>query len=145
MTETELPSGEDAEALRAALTDTQARLKEAQGELARLVRLAEADLQRRRPGEQSSVVASSVRRPAAKDVAARIARLVHLYREAAAAAQDHAPVVSEQTMLDWLETSGLFDRQFYLACNDDVADAGADPARHYFNHGSEEARLPSTL
>ena len=143
--ETASPPGEDAQALRAALTDTQAKLKEAQGELARLVRLAEADLQRRRPGEQSSVVASSVRRPAAKDVAARIARLVHLYRAAAADAQDHAPVVSEQTMLDWLETSGLFARQFYLPCNDDVAGAGADPVRHYFNHGSEEARLPSTL
>ncbi len=41
--------GEDVEALRAELAETQARLKEAQGELARLVRLAEADLQRRRP------------------------------------------------------------------------------------------------
>ncbi len=47
--------------------------------MARLVRLAEADLQRRRPGEQSSVVASSVRRPPAKEVAARIAKFVHLY------------------------------------------------------------------
>lgn len=136
--------GEDVEALRAELADTQARLKETQGELARLVRLAEADLQRRRPGEQSSVVASSVRRPAAKELAARIARFAHLYREAAIAA-DRAPVVPEQTMLGWLEASGLFDRQFYLSCNDDVANAGADPTQHYYNHGSEEGRLPSTL
>ncbi|MEL6059223.1 MULTISPECIES: hypothetical protein [unclassified Methylobacterium] len=145
MTETEPTLGEDVEALRAELAETQARLKEAQGELARLVRLAEADLQRRRPGEQSSVVASSVRRPAAKEVAARIARFAHLYREAAAATPDRAPVVPEATMLEWLETSGLFDRQFYLACNDDVANAGADPTQHYYNHGSEEGRLPSPL
>lgn len=136
---------EDIDVLRAELAETQARLREGQGELARLVRLAEADLQRRRPGEQSSVVASSVRRPAAKEVAGRIARLVHLYREAAAAAPDRAPVIPEQTMLEWLETSGLFDRQFYLTCNDDVANAGADPTQHYYNHGSEEARLPCTL
>jgi hypothetical protein len=136
---------EDVETLRTALTETQARLKEAQGELARLVRLAEADLQRQRPGEQSSVVAASVRRPAAKDVAARIAQLVHLYRDAAAAAPGRAPVVTEETMLRWLETSGLVDRQFYLNCNPDVAGAGADPVMHYYNHGYEEARPPCAL
>jgi len=145
VTETEPTLSEDVDALRAELAETQARLKDAQGELARLVRLAEADLQRRRPGEQSSVVASSVRRPPAKEVAARIAKFVHLYREAAVASPDRAPVVPEQTLLDWLETSGLFDRNFYLACNDDVANAGADPTRHYYNHGSEEGRLPGTL
>ncbi|TXN75955.1 hypothetical protein FV228_02020 [Methylobacterium sp. WL18] len=136
---------DDVETLRTALSDTQARLSEAQGELARLVRMAEADLQRRRPGEQSSVVAASVRRPAAKDVAARIAQLVHLYREAASAAPDHAPVVTEAMMLQWLEASGLFDRQFYLSCNGDVANAGADPALHYYNHGHAEARPPCAL
>ncbi|MHB2208493.1 hypothetical protein [Methylobacterium sp. CM6257] len=137
--------GEDVEALRTALAETQARLQEAQGELARLVRLAEADLQRRRPGEQSSVVAASVRRPAAKDVAARIAKLVQLYREASAATSNSAPVVSEETMLKWLETSGLFDREFYLKCNGDVAGAGVDPTHHYFNHGYAEARPPCAL
>jgi hypothetical protein len=137
--------GEDVETLRTELAETQARLREAQGELARLVRLAEADLQRRRPGEQSSVVAASVRRPAAKDVAARIARLVQLYREAAATSPNGAPVVGEDMMLRWLETSGLFDRDFYLKCNGDVANAGADPTQHYFNHGFAEARPPSAL
>ena len=137
-----LPTG-IAEVVRAIYADPMQRMS--QGELARLVRLAEADLQRRRPGEPSSVVASSVRRPPAKEVAARIAKFVHLYREAAAASPERAPVVPEQTLLDWLETSGLFDRTFYLACNDDVANAGADPTRHYYNHGSEEGRLPGTL
>lgn len=144
MTDAESELSDDVNCLRAALTECQTRLQEARVELARMVRLAEADLQRRRPGEQSSVVASAVRRPAAKDVSARIARFIHLYREAAAA-QDQAPTVSEQTMLEWLEASGLFDRQFYLMCNDDVASANADPARHYFHHGSEEARLPCPL
>ena len=137
--------GEDVKALRTELAETKARLKEAQGELARLVRLAEADLQRQRPGEPSSVVAASVRRPAAKDVAARIARLVELYREASAAAPGGAPVVGQDTMLRWLEISGLFDRDFYLKSNGDVASAGADPTQHYFNHGYAEARPPCTL
>lgn len=137
--------GEDVEALRSELAETQARLREAHGELARLVRLAEADLHRRRPGEQSSVVAASVRRPAAKEVAARIARLVELYRKASAAAPNGAPEVDQDTMLRWLETSGLFDRDFYLKSNGDVASAGANPALHYFNHGHAEARPPSAL
>ena len=136
---------ENVEALRTALAETQARLQEAQGELARLVRLAEADLQRQRPGEQSSVVAASVRRPPAKDVAARIAKFVQLYHDALAANSNSAPVISEETMRAWLEASGLFDRNFYLKCNGDVAGAGVDPTHHYFNHGYAEARPPCAL
>ena len=73
------------------------------------------------------------------------ARLVQLYREASVASPNGAPVVGEDTMLRWLETSGLYDRDFYLKCNGDVASAGADPTQHYFNHGYAEARPPSAL
>lgn len=128
--------GKDAETLRTELAETQARLREAQGELARLVCLAEAQLQRQCPSEQSSVVAASVRRPAAKDVVARIARLVQLYREASAAAPKGVPVVGEDMMLRWRETVGLFDRDIYLTCNGDMANAGGRP---------DSARLQSRL
>ncbi len=131
------------EALRAELAETQGRLKEAQGELARLVRLAEADLQRRRPGEQSSVVASSVRRPAAKEVAARIARFAHLYREGRRGPRPIAPPSSPRRRCsNGSRPQACSTVSFYLACNDDVANAGADPTQHYYNHGSEEGRLP---
>ena len=131
--------------LRTVLAETQARLNEAHGELARIVRLAEADLNRLRPGETSSVAAGRLRRPGSREIAARIARFVELFRATAARAEDRTPAISEQTMCAWLEASGLFDRQFYLTCNDDVASSGTDPFHHYYHHGAAEARLPSSL
>ena len=137
--------GADIGELRAALAESKARLTEARGELARLVRLAEADLGRVRPGETSSVLSAAVRRPGSKEVATRIARLVELFKEAAAVADDQIPAISEQTLREWLEASGLFDRRFYLTCNADVAGSGTDPFHHYYHHGAAEARLPSAL
>src|SRR6056297_3130137 len=42
-----------------------------------------------------------------------------------------------------LET--LFDAQFYLENNQDVADAGVDPLQHYLANGFEEGRDPHPL
>ncbi len=39
-----------------------------------------------------------------------------------------------------LQRRGLFDGQAYLRANPDVARAGADPLRHYLNHGLPEGR-----
>lgn len=39
----------------------------------------------------------------------------------------------------------LFDRDWYLAQNDDVAAAGADPLQHYTRHGWREGRKPHPL
>lgn len=44
-----------------------------------------------------------------------------------------------------IEASGLFDAQFYLSHNPDVAAAGADPLRHYAAFGWKEGRDPSPL
>ncbi|GAB5378386.1 MAG: hypothetical protein AcusKO_48480 [Acuticoccus sp.] len=39
--------------------------------------------------------------------------------------------------------TGLFDGEWYLAQNPDVADAGFDPLEHYLLHGGAEGRAPS--
>ncbi|MBU9605470.1 glycosyltransferase family 4 protein [Burkholderia multivorans] len=48
--------------------------------------------------------------------------------------------VSDYTMI---EQSGLFDRDWYLAVNADVAANGIDPLTHYLDHGWAEGRNPS--
>jgi glycosyltransferase involved in cell wall biosynthesis len=42
-----------------------------------------------------------------------------------------------------IAASGLFDRDWYLAQNPDVATAGVNPLRHYLRHGALEGRDPS--
>jgi glycosyltransferase involved in cell wall biosynthesis len=42
-----------------------------------------------------------------------------------------------------IESSGLFDRDYYLKSNPDVRDTGIDPARHYLVQGWKELRDPS--
>ena len=42
-----------------------------------------------------------------------------------------------------LKRSGLFDAQWYLRHNADVADAGIDPLRHYVQFGASEGRAPN--
>lgn len=44
-----------------------------------------------------------------------------------------------------IHASGLFDAQFYLSRNPDVAAAGVDPVRHYTTFGWNEGRDPSSL
>lgn len=42
-----------------------------------------------------------------------------------------------------IRETGLFDPQFYLATNPDVAAAGTDPGLHYLHHGLVENRPPN--
>jgi glycosyltransferase involved in cell wall biosynthesis/2-polyprenyl-3-methyl-5-hydroxy-6-metoxy-1,4-benzoquinol methylase len=44
-----------------------------------------------------------------------------------------------------IERSGLFDREFYLAQNPDVATTGIDPLDHFLEHGAKEGRDPHPL
>ncbi|MFM7784675.1 MAG: glycosyltransferase, partial [Gammaproteobacteria bacterium] len=44
-----------------------------------------------------------------------------------------------------LEDTGLFDREWYLRVNADVACAGIDPVYHYVRHGDIEGRAPMPL
>jgi len=41
--------------------------------------------------------------------------------------------------------SGLFDRDYYLQTNDDVAQSGIDPLLHFMDFGADEMRRPSLL
>ena len=44
-----------------------------------------------------------------------------------------------------LKTSGLFDEEWYLAENEDVAKEGTDPVEHFIRHGADEGRNPSPI
>ena len=44
-----------------------------------------------------------------------------------------------------ISRSGLFDREFYLGENPDVAASGLDPVRHYFLSGAREGRNPHPI
>lgn len=44
-----------------------------------------------------------------------------------------------------LRSSGLFDKEYYLAQNPDVAAEGLDPIKHYVRSGAAEGRDPSRL
>ena len=43
------------------------------------------------------------------------------------------------------DTPILFDPEYYVAANEDVMNSGADPLRHYLEHGAVEGRLPFAL
>lgn len=45
---------------------------------------------------------------------------------------------------DILQSSSLFDADWYLSEYSDVATAGLDPIKHYLNEGAREGRNPST-
>lgn len=47
--------------------------------------------------------------------------------------------------MESLRESGLFDAEFYLECNTDVAEAGDDPLRHYLLYGFDEGRSPNAV
>jgi GT2 family glycosyltransferase/glycosyltransferase involved in cell wall biosynthesis len=65
-----------------------------------------------------------------------IARLTTLFNK--------PPHLAEEAALrNLILDSGLFDPEFYLRENPDVAHAGMDPAIHYLRHGAAEFRNPS--
>jgi CDP-glycerol glycerophosphotransferase (TagB/SpsB family) len=57
-----------------------------------------------------------------------------------AATADHGRLQSE---IDLLAGSGLFDADYYVENNPDVARAGIDPLRHFCEHGWRELRKPN--
>lgn len=49
---------------------------------------------------------------------------------------------ARRVVLEEIRRSGLFDPDWYLARNPDVAKSGVDPAGHYLDHGASEGRAP---
>lgn len=50
---------------------------------------------------------------------------------------------SDHTDYALVEQSGMFDRNWYVAANADVATSGVDPLAHYLEHGWAEGRNPN--
>jgi glycosyltransferase involved in cell wall biosynthesis len=55
----------------------------------------------------------------------------------------HAVVAASDERYRVISESGLFDADFYLANNPDVARADVNPLRHYIAHGAAEGRDPN--
>lgn len=51
--------------------------------------------------------------------------------------------LTETQNINLIRASGLFDEAWYLSKNPDVAEAKADPVRHYLRYGGFEGRDPS--
>ena len=49
----------------------------------------------------------------------------------------------EKEKIALLRSSGLFDEEWYVATNKDVAEHGFDPVEHYLRYGAAEGRDPS--
>ena len=49
----------------------------------------------------------------------------------------------EQKNIHLIEASGLFDHQWYIEQNPDVAENNLDPVKHYLRYGAAEGRNPS--
>ena len=54
----------------------------------------------------------------------------------------HSFLIEKQN-INLIRASGLFDEAWYLSKNPDVAEAKADPVRHYLRYGGIEGRYPS--
>jgi hypothetical protein len=104
---------DDIEALKRTVEETQSELYHQQSEAERLRQVAALEIARA-AGLINATGTSTVR------------RRLHLMWRAAR-----------------LKRSGLFDAEWYLRHNADVADAGTDPLRHYIQFGASEGRAPN--
>jgi chromosome segregation ATPase len=126
-----------------AVLDTQrhelaVRLSEAEQERATQA----AELQQRLDEAQSELHRQQSEAERLRQVAAiEIARAAGLINETGAS------TVRGRLPLMWraarLKRSGLFDAEWYLRQNADVADSGIDPLRHYIQFGAKEGRAPN--
>lgn len=55
------------------------------------------------------------------------------------------PRPADEEIVDLLRSTALFDPEWYLLANPDVANAGVDPYRHYVEFGAAEGRSTSAL
>lgn len=53
--------------------------------------------------------------------------------------------IRTERLVKFLASSRLFDREYYLESNPDVAKSGAEPTRHYLQRGAAEGRNPHPL
>ncbi len=143
------PDGELSESARlevdSARIELEEQLREARAETERVLaekRLVEDSLQRRFD-EIALLTQAVVERDARlTEAAEKIRRAVTGLRESAGPSiRDRLSGIRQKM---WrLKQSGLFDAQWYLAQNKDVAEAGVDPLFHYVCYGANEGRHPN--
>lgn len=56
-----------------------------------------------------------------------------------------AQEVSPDKLAEILLRAGLFDGEYYLLVNKDVAEHAINPINHYVNYGIKEERMPSRV
>jgi hypothetical protein len=118
--------------LREALALSEMRLKEARRELSRIVRITEQDLAQQRFEVEEAQSAAETLKCCVENYTTRVRRLIQMIRD--------SDLLPPEIIISWLVRSDLFDSQFYLRRNEDVAAAKFDAGEHFLKHGLEEGR-----
>ena len=125
-------AGPEVMQLREALAASELQLKEARAELGRLVRITERNLAERTAEAQAASETKEKLQDRAVAYQKSAYALIQLMVE--------SDLLPREVIISWLVQSGVFDPDYYLLANEDVAIAGADPAEHFIDHGIGERR-----
>jgi hypothetical protein len=124
--------GSETAQLREALAISELQLREVRGELGRLVRITERDLARQRSEAEGAIANKEALKARIERNKNAVVALIKLIRD--------SDLLPPEIIISWLVRSDLFDPDFYLETNEDVATAQVDPGEHYVKHGLDEDR-----
>ena len=122
----------DVSQLREALAVSEMQLKGARAELGRLVRITERDLAVQRGELEAALSLTNILNERLGRQKESVRALITLIRD--------SEMLPPEVIISWLIRSEIFDPDFYLESNDDVATAQADPGEHFLRHGLDEKR-----
>ena len=125
-------AGPEISQLREALAASELQLKEARAELGRLVRITERNLAERTAQAQAAIERNEKLEERADAYQRSIYALIDLMVE--------SDLLPGEVIMAWLIQSAVFDPDYYLLANEDVANAGLDPAEHFMEYGITERR-----
>lgn len=118
--------------LRDALAFAKAQLEEVRGELGRLVRITERELAQKEAEVESATSLKIAMEHRIQNNKKAVLAFIELIRE--------SKLLPPEVIISWLVRSELFDPDYYLRANEDVAAADADPGDHFISHGLQERR-----
>jgi hypothetical protein len=122
----------DVAELREALSVSEMQLRGARAELGRLVRITERDLAVQRGELEAALSLTTVLNERLGMQREAVRELIRLLRD--------SDILPREVIISWLIRSEIFDPDFYLESNGDVAAAQADPGEHFLMHGLDENR-----
>jgi len=125
-------AGPEITQLREALAASELQLNEARAELGRLVRITERNLAQRTAEAQSARERKEELEERAIAYQKSVYALIQLMLE--------SDLLPAEVIMSWLVQSQVFDPDYYLLANEDVAIAGLDPAEHFMACGISERR-----